>query len=86
MNVVWTGGYIATKHRKDGKRDFLFQENTPDTRVRSEAFPRKYVRRFSQETGISKSILQAATKLLRLKPYKFTVMQNLQRTYCATRV
>ena len=39
--------------------------------------PRKFLSRLSQETGVSQFSAWKATKLLKLKPYKITVVQEL---------
>jgi len=68
---------------------FCFRKNTVHDRLLEcdqVHFSRKSLRRLSQETGISQGYVQAATKLLRLKPYKYTVKRNLQKANCAATV
>jgi hypothetical protein len=56
------------------------------TWARLEHTPRKSVKRLAQETGVSKSSARTATQLLKLRPYKTTVIHALQPHYPASRV
>jgi len=58
--------------RSDSKRAVFFRRNVRGTGKQLEAKPRHSLWRLSQETDVSKSSVPGATKLLLLKPYKFT--------------
>ena len=65
---------------------FLSKEILDNTGARSEAPTRQSFRRLSQQTGVPMSSVKAATKLLRLKPYKFTAVLKLQDADCVATV
>jgi hypothetical protein len=44
------------------------------TAARLEYIPRKSLKRLAQETGVSESRARRATQLLKLRPYKTTVI------------
>jgi hypothetical protein len=50
------------------------EEQLDDTAARLEHTPRKSLKRLAQETGVSKSGARTATQLLKLGPYKTTVI------------
>ena len=52
-------------------RHVLKEEAIDDIGERLEHTPQNSLKRLSQETGVSVSSVQRATKLLKLKPYKF---------------
>jgi hypothetical protein len=49
-----------------------------DIAARIEHTPRKSLKSLTQETGVSKSSARRAKKLLKLRPYKTTVIHALQ--------
>ena len=51
-----------------------------------ERSPRKSLSRLSQETGVSQFSAWKATTLLKLKPYKITVVQELQPRDTVSRI
>ena len=56
------------------------EETLDDIGERLEHTPQKYLKRLSQETGVSVSPVQRATKLLmKLKPYKIPVVHELHK-------
>jgi hypothetical protein len=52
----------------------LTEENLDDIGARLEHTPRKSLKHLAEETGVSKSSGKTATKLLKLRPYKTTVI------------
>jgi hypothetical protein len=65
----------VVEQKKTVNTIFCFRKNTIHDRLLEcvqKHFSQKSLRRSSQETGISQGYVQAATKLLHLKPYKFT--------------
>jgi hypothetical protein len=56
----------------------LTKEKLDEIKARLEHTPQKSLRHLAEETGISKSSAAKATKLLKLKPYKVTVVHALQ--------
>ena len=66
----------SVKNRKINRRRHVLKEETLDDIVqRLEHTPQKSLKRLSQETGVSVSSVQRATKLLmELKPYKISVV------------
>jgi hypothetical protein len=56
------------------------------TGARLEHTPRKSLKRLAQETGVSESSVRMGTQLLKLRPYKRTVIHNLQPRDSASRV
>lgn len=71
-----TGSILDKKRRV--KRRVLTEEKLDEVGERLEHTPKKSLRRLAQETGISKTSAWKATKLLKLKPYKVIVVQELQ--------
>ena len=49
--------------------------------IKRNRLPQKYLKRLSQETGVSVPSVQRATKLLNLKPYKITVVHALHQPH-----
>ena len=78
MNKFRTVGLLLNKKQQQTPR-VLSKETLNNDGARLEASARTSVTRLSQRSGVSKSSVQAATKLLRLKPYKFTVVRNSRR-------
>jgi hypothetical protein len=64
----------------------LIEEKLDDIGARLEYTPRKPLKRLAQETGVSKSSARTATRLLKLIPYKTTVIHALQPCHPASRV
>jgi hypothetical protein len=56
------------------------------TRARHKHTPRKSMKHLAQGTGMSKSSANAATQLLKLRPYKTTVIHALQPHNSVSRV
>jgi hypothetical protein len=56
----------------------VLTEKSDDIGARLEHTPRKSLKRLAQETGVSKSSTRRASQLLKLRPYKTTVIHALQ--------
>ena len=71
----------CVKNRNVNRRRHVLKEETlDDIGERLEDTPQKCLKRLSQETGISVSSVQRATKLLmKLKPYKIPVVHALHQ-------
>jgi hypothetical protein len=69
-----TGLVIDTKQKH--KRQVLTEEKIDATGARLEHAPRKLLKRLAQETGVSKSSTRTATQLVKLRPYKTTVIHS----------
>lgn len=76
VNKLRDTGSILDKKR-NVKRRVLTEDKLDDIGERLERSPKKSLRRLAQETEISKYSAWKATKLLKLKPYKVTVVQQL---------
>jgi hypothetical protein len=61
----------------------LTKEKLDEVGARLEHTPRKSLKRLVQETGMSKSSARTATQLLKLGPYKTTVIHTLQGLFFA---
>ena len=61
------------------RRHVLTEETLDEIGERLEHTPPKSLKRLSQETEVSVSSVQRATKLLKLKPYKVPVVHALQQ-------
>ncbi|PSN49543.1 hypothetical protein C0J52_04992 [Blattella germanica] len=72
-------GSDANKKPRVNKR-VLTEEKLDEIAFRLEISPRKSLRRLAQEVGVSKTSVQHATKLLKLKPYKTRVVDQLLPT------
>lgn len=72
------------KKRQQTRR--LMSEETLDDNGALIATPRKPLRWLSHRPRVSKSHVHAATKPLRLKPYKFTFVHNLKEADYAARI
>jgi hypothetical protein len=66
-------GLLMDKKLKH-KWPMLAEEKIDDIRVRFEHTPRKSPKRLVQETGVSESCARRATQLLKLRPYKTSVI------------
>jgi hypothetical protein len=67
-----TTGLLTEKKQKHKRR--VITEKFDDIGARITHTPRKSLKRLSQETGVSKSSARMATQLLKLRPYKTTVI------------
>jgi hypothetical protein len=56
----------------------LTEEKLDDIEARFDYTSRKSLKRLAQVTGVSKSSARRSTQLLKLRPYKTTVMHALQ--------
>jgi hypothetical protein len=56
------------------KHQVLAEEKLHDTGARLQHTPRKSLKRLAQGTGVSESSARMATQLLKLRPYKTTVI------------
>jgi hypothetical protein len=63
--------------KPDRKQTVLTEETLDDTGARLETSLRKSVKQLAQETGVSITSARRATKLLKLHPYKTTVVHAL---------
>jgi hypothetical protein len=73
MNELRTKRPLIDKKQKH-KHRVLTEEELGDIGARLEHTPRKTLKRLAQETGVSKSSARRATQLLKLRPYKTTVV------------
>jgi hypothetical protein len=69
-------GLLIDKRQEHKRR--VFTEKLEDLGARLEHTPRKSLKRLAQETGVSKSGARSATQLLKLRPYKATVIHTFQ--------
>jgi hypothetical protein len=70
---------------KQHKRRVLIEEKLGDVGARLEHTPRKSLKHLAQETGVSKCSARRTTQLLKLRPYKTTVIHALQACDPASR-
>jgi hypothetical protein len=68
-------GLLIDREQKH-KRQMLTKEKLDDIGARLEHIPRKSLKHPTQETGVSKSSARRATQLLKLRPYKTTVIHT----------
>jgi transposase len=73
VNKLRTTGLLIDKKQKH-KRRVLTGEKLDDIGARLEHTPSKSLKRLAQETRVSKSSARRATLLLKLRPYKTTVI------------
>ncbi|KAJ4428890.1 hypothetical protein ANN_25883 [Periplaneta americana] len=75
-----SGTFSDIGGEKSGKqqRRVLTEEKLDEVGARLEHSPRKSLRRLAQEVNISKTSAFVATKLLKLKPYRLTVVHALR--------
>jgi gamma-glutamylcysteine synthetase len=73
VNKLRSTGLLIDKKQKH-KRRVLTEEKLDDIGARLEHTPRKSLKRLAQETGVSKFSARSATKLLKLRPNKTTVI------------
>jgi hypothetical protein len=64
----------------------LNDEKLDDIGARLEHIPRKSLKCLAQESGVSKSNARRTTQLLKLRPYKTTVINTLQQRNPVSRV
>jgi transposase len=85
VNELRSTGLLTDKRHKHWRR-MLTKEKLDDIGARFEHTPRKSLKRLTQETGVSKSSARTATQLLKLWPYKTTIIHALQPHDPASRV
>jgi transposase len=85
VNKLRTTGLLIDNKQKHKLR-VLTEEKLDDKGARLEYTPRKSTKRLVQEAGVSKSSARRATQLLKLRPYKTTVIHALQPRDAASRV
>ena len=71
-----TGSVLDRKAQRT--HHVLTEEKLDEIGQTLERSPRKSLSRLSQKTGVSQFLAWKATKLLKLKPYKITEVQELQ--------
>ncbi|PSN49236.1 hypothetical protein C0J52_08415 [Blattella germanica] len=79
-----THGTLLDRHA--GGREPMTQETITNVKDRLLASPSKSLRRFSQESGMSKSSCQRAAKKAKLHAYRYTVVHELKETDKVKRV
>ena len=79
-----TGSVLDRKPQRT--RHVLKEEKLDEIGLMLERSPRKSLSRLSQETDVSQFSAWKATTLLKLKPYKITVVQELQPRDTVSRV
>jgi hypothetical protein len=77
VNKLRTTGLLINKKQKH-MRWVLTKEKLDDIRARLEHTPRKLLKHLAQETGVSKPSAIKETQLLKLRPYKTTVIHASQ--------
>jgi transposase len=85
VNKLRTTGFLIDKKTKHKHRG-LPEEKLDEIGARLEHTPRKSLKHLAQETGVSKCSARIATQLLKLRPYKTTVIHALQPRNPASRV
>jgi transcriptional antiterminator len=78
-------GLLIDKKQKNKCR-MLTEEKLDEIGATLEHTPRKSLKHLAQETGVSKSSVRTATQLLKLRPYKTSVIHALQQRDTAGRV
>ncbi|KAJ4427855.1 hypothetical protein ANN_25634 [Periplaneta americana] len=76
VNKLETTGSLVSEKGKN--RSSRLPTVVVDVRARQEQSPKKSLRRLSQETGYTYSMCQRAAKSAGLKPYRVTVVHQLQ--------
>jgi hypothetical protein len=71
-----TTGSVLDIHARG--KPAMSEETVADVKQRLEQSPKKYLRRLSQETGLTYSTCQRAPKKAELKAYRVTVVQELK--------
>jgi biotin operon repressor len=74
VNKLRTTGLLINKKQKHKHQ--VLTEKLGDIGARLEHMPRKSLKHLAQETGMSKSSARRATQLLKLRPYKTTVIHT----------
>jgi hypothetical protein len=76
----------GTLNRQEkNKRRVFTEEKSDDIGARLEHTPRKSLKRLAQESGVSTSSASRATQLLKLRPYKTTLIRAMVSTFCRRR-
>jgi hypothetical protein len=65
--------------KRQSKRNITTEEKIQDIQARLQVSPRKSLRRLAQETGVSLGSALTATKLIKFRPYKITVVHELKQ-------
>jgi hypothetical protein len=68
-------GLLIDKKQKHKLR-VLTEEKLDDIRARIEHTPRQLLKSLAQEVGVSNSDVRTATKLLKLRPYKTSLIHE----------
>jgi hypothetical protein len=76
VNKIRTNGMLI--YRKPKCCQVLMEEKLDDFGVWLEHSPCKPLRHLAKETGVPNTTTKTATKLLKLRPYKTTVVHSLQ--------
>jgi hypothetical protein len=77
---------LLTDKKQKHKHQVLSEEKLDDIGARLQHTPRKSLKHLAQGIGVSKSTERRATQLLQFRPYKKTVICNLQPHNPASRV
>jgi transposase len=85
VNKLRTMGFLIDKETKY-KHRVLTEKKLDDTGARLEHTPGKSLKRLAQGIGVSKSSARTATKLLKFRPHKTTVIHALQPCDSASKV
>jgi hypothetical protein len=72
--------------KEQSKRIILMEEKVRDIAARLRISPRISLRRLAQETGVSLGSAFTATKLIKFRPYKITVVHELKQPDYAARI
>ncbi|PNF37420.1 hypothetical protein B7P43_G16027 [Cryptotermes secundus] len=82
----WRATGSVSDKKKQSKRTVLTEEKVKDIQARLQISPRKSLRRLAQETGVSLGSARTATKLIKFRPYKVTVVHELKEPDHAARI
>jgi transposase len=85
VNKLRTTGLLIVK-KQNHKRRLLTEEKLDDIGARFEHTPRKSLKRLAQEAGVSEYSTRTAKQLLKLRPYRTTVIHDLQPRDPSSRV
>ena len=78
VNKLRTTGSLNNAKTRKRKQKVLTEEKIDDINTSFTRSPNKSVRRVAQQVGISKTSVHRATKILKLKPYRVSIVQQLQ--------
>ena len=82
----WRATGSVSDKKKQSKRTVLTELKVQDIQARLQISPRKSLRRLAQETGVSLGSARTATKLIKFRPYKVTVVHELKQPDHAARI